>query len=808
MRHPHPNACLVAGSTLIFALGIGGCGSQQPGSVDAPRVNSPPPIEGRVVAPIEGVPPQRFCPMSAFVRHVEIRGGVALVEAGDVLCGVDPQTLKGLWRTRLCSRGLYLDDQQPRYTMLSTNVLVWRAGKTRGNKTELSLESLDIRSGRVRWRYDVGSLTSIPRCLIAGDALVLSEACGEQLSGKQQLACLDLATGKRRWYRPDETPLAVSSASDTHLKLGFGPERSVCSAATGAPAAWDELTEAERTALQQDSYFCGKVQCVVTELWSGRDERVVHINAREWGSCGLYFGRDVIVRIRRGQVIDPDNPVDAIWCYRPPGHENAAHVVGSVSYGDRLVVLMNRIPRDNTSETYKRVICVGQPDGQSRWRLACDRITTLGVLLGKTMLFGTERAIHGVDVESGTVLWTHDTQGSTRHRPVIVGSAAVFGDDNGLIALDAAGEVVWQRPLEGGLRAAPMKIKEWLLVPSAGLSLLDGAGGKPVQPTREVAASAIGNAPPVTDGQTIYVLTRSGRIHAVDRKTLAPRWRVHILPTSCRQFRDNGCLACDGETVCAASGQQLVAVGKDNGELLWRRDFDSFVVGLACSEGRAFVLADKVYALDLASGAPAWEFKPKHYLSRYGWYLGDMSPLLHDGQIYFTDWVRLYCLRAETGKEVWTTPVAEDQDDRVFGMPRQSGRRLLYTSQDHGLYTIDLASGTRERLLDHAPALGGHEAYGIVSGELYCPTTYLEIVRVLAAKDGAELAAIQLDDRAISPLAPIGDAFVLGGQHSLIVISSRRRAVDRTIATGFPAPYLLPTGDTILVVDHGLKEYE
>ena len=556
-------------------------------------------------------------------------------------------------------------------------------------------------------------------------------------------------------------------------------------------------------ALQRDDYYVGKVRCSVTELWRDEAQRIVHINAREFGGCGLYFGRDVILRARHGEVVNPDKR--AIWCFRPPNHENAARVVGSVARGRSLVVLMNPIMPGKKPRV--RVYCLNQNDGAVRWRLPCDAISTPAVLLGKTVLFGAGKAVSAVDVDSGRELWTRKMQGSARHRPVVVGSVAVFGDEGGLVALDAAGRVVWQRRLAGGLRDAPVLLGKRLLVASAGLSLLDGATGKPVVPTREVAASAIGAAQPVTDGQAVYVLTRSGRVHAVDRKTLSLRWRVDVLPAARGRFDNLGSLGCGGETVAAAAGMQLVALRRDTGTLLWRKRVTPWVAGLACTGKQVIALADKAYAFDANSGALAWQFKPQYGFSRYGWYLGDMTPLALDGRVYFTDWFVLYCLDATTGAKLWATRVGEGKNDRVFCMPAQHGTRFLYTSRDHGLYSADLASGQRRRMLQHAPCLGGHDAYGIVGGELYWPTTYLDLVRVLSAKDGAELAAIRLNDRAISPLVALGKELLLGGQRSVIAIDPRRRAVARTIATGHPAPHLLPSAGALLVVDQGLKEY-
>ena len=749
--------------------------------------------------------PRRFCPMSAFVRNIGVRGDVALVEAGSVLCGVDAATLTELWRTRTCPRGLYVDDQRPRYLQTPGLVLVWRAGRPRGTSTELALEALDVRTGVRRWRYEVGPLRKVPAFHVAGGAMLLMEGRDEEVPGNQHLACLELATGRRRWHRPDVSRLDTPRTSEGHLLLGYGPSPQAYSLATGAPVEWAHVPEAERAVLQKKLYHVGRVRCAVTELWSDAKERIVHVNARELGGGKLYFGRDVILRVRHGETVNPDKPEGAVWSFRPPKNENAARVVNSVSRDGSLIVALNPIqPAKKPSD---RVHCLDQATGRIRWRFSTAEAVGPCVLLGGALAFADGKAVRALDVASGRKLWAHEMPGAVRHGPVAVGTAAVFGDEGGLTALDVTGRVLWRRRLAGGLRATPAVLGARLLAASAGLSLLDGATGEPVAPMREVASSAVGAAHPVADEHSVYVLTRSGRIHAVDGESLALRWRTDGLPPAGDRFSSPGSLARGGRVVCAASGQQLVALEREKGTPLWRKSFERAVAGLACSGKRVFALADKAYAFDATGGAPLWQFKQQHGFSRYLWYFGNMNPLARDGRVYFTDWFVLYCLDAAPGEKLWATRVAEGKHDRVFCMPTRDGTRLLYTSRDHGLYSVDLASGERRRLLRHAPCLGGHDAYGVVGRELYYPTSYLHLVRVLSAGDGAELAAIQLNDRAISPLVSVGNELLLGGQRSLIALDPRRRSVSRAIATGHPASHVLPSRGALLVVDQGLKEY-
>jgi len=456
-------------------------------------------LPGRPGEPAADAQPRRYCPMSAFVQELGLHDGVAIVEAGDVLCAVEPATLRELWRTRLCPRGLYVDDQEPRHTRVPGLVLVCRAGKPRGPATELALEALDVRSGRARWRYDVGPLIGVAPIHVARGVGLLMEGRGEEIAGNQHLACLELATGRRRWHRPDVRSLDMPRVADRHFLLGHGPKPKAYRLATGTLVPWGNVPEAEGAALQRNCYFCGKVRCLVTELWSDAAERIVHINAREWGSCGLYFGRDVILRVRHGQLVNPDKPDAAIWSLRLGKDVNATRVVNSVPGNQSLMVLLNPIMR--SKKPRDRVYCLNRKTGEVLWRFACAETARPGVLLSKTLLFAAGKVIHALDADSGRELWTHEMQAAARHRPAIIGSVAVFGDETGLIALDAAGRVVWRRRLAGGLRADPIPLGKHLLVASAGLSLLEAATGRPVVPTREVAASAVGSAPPVTDGR-------------------------------------------------------------------------------------------------------------------------------------------------------------------------------------------------------------------------------------------------------------------------------------------------------------------
>ncbi len=117
-----------------------------------------------------------------------------------------------------------------------------------------------------------------------------------------------------------------------------------------------------------------------------------------------------------------------------------------------------------------------------------------------------------------------------------------------------------------------------------------------------------------------------------------------------------------GEGYHQDSGCHLRCLDAKTGEAIWRFRTESHVESTPfISQGKLYFTAgaDGVYCVDALEGKLIWHYPAIH---------ADMSPLVHDGKVYFGTGYgdyRVYAVDAETGKEIWTAPMAYS----VWGSP-------------------------------------------------------------------------------------------------------------------------------------------
>jgi hypothetical protein len=129
-------------------------------------------------------------------------------------------------------------------------------------------------------------------------------------------------------------------------------------------------------------------------------------------------------------------------------------------------------------------------------------------------------------------------------------------------------------------------------------------------------------------------------------------------------------------------------------ERKWFRDFHDEMIAsrveAIVAEGKCFVgtFAGHLYALNVADGSTAWQFKA-------GGPIG-YSPCYHDGNLYFGadegfDKGHLYCVRAGDGSPVWRyeTPAG------VWSSPACDGEKVYVGDRSGLFHAVDIRSGRR-----------------------------------------------------------------------------------------------------------------
>jgi len=204
-------------------------------------------------------------------------------------------------------------------------------------------------------------------------------------------------------------------------------------------------------------------------------------------------------------------------------------------------------------------------------------------------------------------------------------------------------------------------------------------------------------APPVVDGDMIYVGTSDGKFHAVRAADGGEAWTW-----SGANAIDGGALV-GGDAVYFMDGRMnLIALNRADGSLRWRTALhDEAIAGKPAPDNPTFnhraatpLLLDGVlyagssdrglYALDAATGAKLWRHDAKAPVFS-GVAVHGTDTLMFgtmDGSVVLLDRrTRTETLRVKTGAGVVTTPVV-------------AGGKLIAGSRDYQLYGFNLADGS------------------------------------------------------------------------------------------------------------------
>jgi outer membrane protein assembly factor BamB len=235
--------------------------------------------------------------------------------------------------------------------------------------------------------------------------------------------------------------------------------------------------------------------------------------------------------------------------------------------------------------------------------------------------------VRAFDAATGKVAWEYETDGEISGGPTILptagggGRVLVGSQDASLSCLNLAdGKPLWKHSIADQIRCSPTVAE----TPAGDRVFIAGCDGKlhviDAATGEETAAVPIGGptgTTPAAAGDRVFFGTEGGGFFAIDFAAGRAAWDVQ--PAAAGQaYRSSAAVA--GDLVIVGSrGRAVEAFARADGARRWRQPMRgrvdaSPVVVEADVAGRRLpvaVVADaagRVAALDVATGAPAWEF--------------------------------------------------------------------------------------------------------------------------------------------------------------------------------------------------------
>ena len=296
--------------------------------------------------------------------------------------------------------------------------------------------------------------------------------------------------------------------------------------------------------------------------------------------------------------------------------------------------------------------------------------------------------------------------------PLVSQGQVVVADDGGSVsALDeSSGAKLWSTDIGSPIRASPVLVGDLVITGSdagdiVALAAVDGAERWRFRASGPVSASI------AVTGTEVYVASEAGTLHVLDANSGREQWFIEIGGSLTR-----GPAIADG------------------------------VVYIGTAEGRFL-------AIDAATHRPIWERR----LGPNG--IG--TPAVAGGLVYFGHGLEsgpaiaaLVALDAETGRDVWTFPVAAGFQIHAGAI----GEAVIYgTSTDQNVYALDRTTGAR--LWTYATGSSNGALAGLVGGVLYVSSSDGTIHAVDAAS-GNELWRFRVEGDPTTPVVIDGRVIV------------------------------------------------
>jgi outer membrane protein assembly factor BamB len=285
---------------------------------------------------------------------------------------------------------------------------------------------------RTKWKHRAPALTEFPPSIAQGRIV--------QLADNARLASLDLETGKRRWKRKLGSLSASTPALDdgrvyvTILEIakGSGKGRIVCLRAKGGKILWSRTLSSRTESsplVDNGRVFFGSESGTVYAMdeKTGRTEWTYRAPGAVKGSptlsdgllyFGNYGGSVQAVRARDGK---------RIWLSSPSKRflrQGNFYATAAVAFG-----------RVYIGSTDGRMYSFSAKDGRIAWAHQTGNYVYSSAAVknvdgrGPMVFFGSyDGTFYAVDARSGKVRWRHKSGGKISGSPTIVGDTVYFAD--------------------------------------------------------------------------------------------------------------------------------------------------------------------------------------------------------------------------------------------------------------------------------------------------------------------------------------------------------------------------------------------
>jgi outer membrane protein assembly factor BamB len=278
--------------------------------------------------------------------------------------------------------------------------------------------------------------------------------------------------------------------------------------------------------------------------------------------------------------------------------EGDSVIAGGIAFSDNALFVTNG---------YAELLSVGLDKGDILWRakLPAPSRAAPTIINGRIFVTLLDNRLMAMNVVDGTVLWEYaglsEGQG-------LVGAASPAANNDIVVPVFSSGEV------------AALRVENGSVAWADSLSNVRGAGG--------LSAIADIKAMPVIDKGLVIAVSFSGRLAAIDERTGTRVWQREISSVETPWVAGN-------HVFVLSSENQLVALGRDNGVVLWVTELPRF------DDDDPIILTGPVFAggrlIIAGTDGVVYEVAPETGKIVREWDAGDtvsIPPLVAGGTLY------------------------------------------------------------------------------------------------------------------------------------------------------------------------------
>lgn len=278
----------------------------------------------------------------------------------------------------------------------------------------------------------------------------------------------------------------------------------------------------------------------------------------------------------------------------------------------------SKIPLLLFALTYFLVGCATDPNANNWIGLSADEDTVY-------VASGTE--VLAVDVASQDLLWQ-------------------FPEETSPVPLFAAPAISDKKIVVGNYGAPGGFFSPQVVVTVSGLEYQDDT--LDVLWENDVVAQGSVVAPPLIEGETVYLGTADNQVLALDLIDGSLIWQYETGHSIWGRME-----YLDGTLYVNSLDKTLYAFNADTGDVRWQKTFDGALAGHPVLVDETLFIASfdrKLHALSAQDGAEQWAFDAQNWI----W----DSPAYANGSVYFADIDgNVYAVNASTGEQVWTQQI-------------------------------------------------------------------------------------------------------------------------------------------------------